>query len=127
MFTLPAVSSCNGDAVSISILRIRSANEEENGKARETLERLSKVANFRPGALRALLGDAIQRTDFARAERLAQDLQMSEQVRFTDYLLCLDFYRKLDEKKFAALLEKIKSVAARNPTDVALLMDWIPC
>lgn len=109
----------------LAVLRIRSTNDEENGKARETLERLSKVANFRPGALRALLGDAIQRTDFARAERLAQDLQMSEQVRFTDYLLCLDFYRKLDEKKFATLLEKIKSVAARNPTDVALLMDWM--
>ena len=86
---------------------------------------LSKVTGFRAGALRALLGDAIQRNDFARAEKLAQELQMSEQVRFTDYLLCLDFYRKLDEKKFAALLEKIKSVAARNPTDVALLMDWM--
>ena len=50
---------------------------------------------------------------------------MSQQVTFSDYLLCLEFYRKLDEKKFSALLEKVKPVAARNPLDLALLMDWL--
>jgi hypothetical protein len=50
---------------------------------------------------------------------------MSQQVTFSDYLLCLEFYRKLDEKKFAVLLEKVKPVAARNPSDLALLMDWL--
>lgn len=109
----------------LAVLRVRSADAQEYANARETLERLTKVADFRAGALRALLGDSIQRNDFARAEKLAQDLQMSEQVRFADYLLCLDFYRKLDEKKFNALLGKVKPVAARNPADVALLMDWM--
>lgn len=109
----------------LAVLRIRAPKTEEYSNARDTLERLTKVANFRAGALRALLNDAIQRNDFATAEKRAQDLQMSEQVRFADYLLCLDFYRKLDEKKFNALLEKVKPVAARNPTDVALLMDWM--
>jgi predicted Zn-dependent protease len=109
----------------LAVLRIRSQDATESSNARAILERLSKVADFRAGALRALLNDAIQRNDFATAERRAQDLQMSEEVRFTDYLLCLDFYRKLDEKKFDALLEKVKSAAARNPTDVALLMDWM--
>jgi Tfp pilus assembly protein PilF len=109
----------------LAVLQIRSANAEENSDARNTLERLSKVPDFRAGALRALLTDAIQRSDFATAERLAQDLQMSEHVRFADYLICLDFYRKLDEKKFNALLEKIKPVAAHNPIDIALLMDWM--
>jgi predicted Zn-dependent protease len=109
----------------LAVLRVRSTDAQEYEQARATLERLTRVGAFRAGALRALLGDAIQRTDFARAEKFAQDLQMSEQVRFGDYLLCLDFYRKLDEKKFNALLEKIKPVAARNPTDVALLMDWL--
>ena len=50
---------------------------------------------------------------------------MSQQVTFADYLLCLEFYRKLDEKKFTALLEKVKPVAARDPVDLALLMDWL--
>jgi hypothetical protein len=50
---------------------------------------------------------------------------MSQQVTFSDYLLCLEFYRKLDEKKFSALLEKVKPVAARNALDLALLMDWL--
>lgn len=109
----------------LAVLRIRSSDTEEYANARSTLERLTKVTNSRAGALRALLNDAVQRSDFARAEKLAQDLQMSEHVRFGDYLLCLDFYRKLDEKKFNALLEKVKPVAARNPTDVALLMDWM--
>ncbi len=109
----------------LAVLRIRSQNADESSRARGTLERLTQMADFRPGALRALLTDAIQRNDFVAAEKRAQDLQMSEQVRFSDYLLCLDFYRKLDEQRFNSLLEKVKPVAARNPTDVALLMDWM--
>jgi predicted Zn-dependent protease len=109
----------------LAVLQIRSPDAEQSSNARATLERLSKLTDFRAGSLRALLNDAIQRSDFASAERLAQDLQMSEEVRFSDYLLCLDFYRKLDEKKFNALLEKVKPVAARNKTNVALLMDWM--
>jgi predicted Zn-dependent protease len=109
----------------LAVLRIRSQDADESANARATLERLTKVADFRAGALRSLLTDAIQRNDFATAEKRAQDLHMSEQVRFSDYLLTLDFYRKLDEKKFNALLEKVKPVAAKNSTDTALLMDWM--
>src|SRR5260221_4769877 len=50
---------------------------------------------------------------------------MSPEVGFGDYLLCLNFYRKLDAKKFDALLEKVKPVAVRNPNDLGLLMDWM--
>jgi lipopolysaccharide biosynthesis regulator YciM len=109
----------------LAVLRIRSLKQEEYDEARETLERLRKVPGFRTGAVRALLGDAIQRDDLERADSLAQDLQMSHQVTFADYLLCLDFYRKLDQKKFNAVLEKIKPVAAREPRDLGALMDWM--
>jgi Tfp pilus assembly protein PilF len=109
----------------LAVLRIRSLQQEEYDRARETLERLRKVPGFRTGAVRALLGDAVQRDDLERADSLAQDLQMSHQVTFADYLLCLDFYRKLDQKKFNAVLEKIKPVAAREPRDLAALMDWM--
>src|SRR6266705_597623 len=50
---------------------------------------------------------------------------MSQQVIFGDYLLCLNFYRKLDEKKFRPLLDRVKPFAARNPSDLAALMDWM--
>jgi predicted Zn-dependent protease len=109
----------------LAVLRIRSATPEKRDEARKILERLKGVPAYRAGSLRALLGDAIQMKDLPRADSLAQDLQMSQQVTFSDYLLCLEFYRKLDEKKFAALLEKVKPVAARNPLDLALLMDWL--
>ncbi|MFL6585222.1 MAG: hypothetical protein ACJ8KU_11975 [Chthoniobacterales bacterium] len=109
----------------LAVLQIRSKDEEKSADARQTLERLSKVIAYRPGALRALLSDAIQRSDLARADTLAQELQMSQQVTFADYLLCLDFYRKLDQKKLAAVLERVKPVAARNSADLALLMDWM--
>src|SRR5204863_5925092 len=65
------------------------------------------------------------RNDLAAADTLAQDLQMSPQVTFSDYLLCLNFYRKLDEKKFKVLLDKVKPVAARDPDDLALLIEWM--
>jgi hypothetical protein len=109
----------------LAVLRIRSSSPEKSDEARKVLERLSKVTGFRTGSLRALLSDAVQRNELDSADQLAQDLQMSQQVTFSDYLLCLEFYRKLDQQKFTALLEKVKPVAARNPLDLALLMDWL--
>jgi len=50
---------------------------------------------------------------------------MSPEVTFGDYLLCLNFYRKLDEKKFRLLLEKVKPFAARNSFDLVSLLDWM--
>jgi lipopolysaccharide biosynthesis regulator YciM len=109
----------------LAVLRMRSDDPQKIAESRTVLERLSKLPGFRAGSLRALLSDAVQRNELDRADTLAQDLQMSPQVTFSDYLLCLEFYRKLDEKKFSALLEKVKPVAARNPTDLALLMEWM--
>lgn len=109
----------------LGVLQIRSPDPEKYANAREQLERLSKVQGFRTGSIRALLNDALQRGDLERADRLAQDIQMTQQVTFGDLLLCLEFYHKLDEKKFAALLEKVKPIAARNRQDVASLVEWL--
>ncbi len=75
--------------------------------------------------MRALLNDAVQRNDRTAADSFAQQLQMSPEVTFGDYLLCLNFYRKLDEKKFRRLLDKVKPFAARNASDLASLIDWM--
>ena len=109
----------------LAVLQIRSSAEDTYFAARDTLERLSKVQEFRTGSLRALLSDAVERDDLKRADGLAQELQMAQKVTFADLLLCLNLYRKLDEKKFAALLDKVKPVAARNPDDIAALMKWM--
>lgn len=109
----------------LAALQIRSDDPAKAAQARASLERLSQLAPFRTGALRLLLTDAVDRSDLPAADKLAQDLQMSPQVAFSDYLLCLNFYRKLDEKKFNALLEKVKPVAARDPVNLATLMDWM--
>jgi Tfp pilus assembly protein PilF len=109
----------------LAALRIHSSDAGESAKARDTLQRLSQVAHYRTGALRALLNNAVARNDLAAADNFAQQLQMSPEVTFSDYLLCLNFYRKLDEKKFRPLLEKVKPFAARNPSDLASLMNWM--
>ncbi|MFN2477400.1 MAG: tetratricopeptide repeat protein [Chthoniobacterales bacterium] len=109
----------------LAVLQIRSSEETKYFDARETLERLSKVQGYRVGSLRALLGDAVERDDLQRADPLAQELQMAQRVTFQDLLLCLQLYRKVDEKKFTALLEKVKPVAARDGADLAALMDWM--
>lgn len=108
-----------------SALRIKSPDPEKRTAARTILERLEKSAPFRAGALRALLSDAVQRNDTTAADQLAQDLQMSPQVTFPDLLLCLDFYKKLDGKKFSALLDKVKKFAAGNAADLAALLEWM--
>src|SRR5437879_4736532 len=109
----------------LAALQIRSQEPENSAQARANLERLTQVPEFHTGALRALLNDAVDRSDLQTADRFAQQLQMSPEVSFGDYLLCLNFYRKLDARKFGALLEKVKPVAARNSSDLGLLMDWM--
>lgn len=113
----------------LAALQIRSSEPERSAAARETLERLRQSQPFRTGSLRALLNDAIDRGDLEAADKFAQELQMSQQVTFNDYLLCLNLYLRRDEtkddKKFEALLEKVKPVAARSSSDLALLMVWM--
>src|SRR6266478_3496155 len=109
----------------LAALQIHSSDSEKSAKARETLDRLSKLAPYRTGALRALLNDAVARNDLLAGDNFAQQLQMSQEVTFGDYLLCLNFYRKLDEKKFHLLLERVKPFAAKNPSDLASLMRWM--
>ncbi len=109
----------------LAVLQILSPDPEKNAAARNQLERLSKVAQFRTEALRALLDNALRQNQSDAANELAQALQMSPQVTFADYLLCLDLYRKLNPKKFDALLGKVKPVAARNGHDLAQLLAWM--
>ena len=109
----------------LAALQIHSSDSQKNANARENLERLSKLVPYRTGALRALLNDAVGRNDLSSADNFAQQLQMSQEVTFSDYLLCLNFYRKLDEKKFRPLLERVKPFAAKNPSDLASLMEWM--
>ena len=109
----------------LAALQIRSKEAEKSKNARDALQRLSKIAPYRTGALRALLNDAVERHDLIAADGFAQQLQMSPDVTFGDYLLCLNFYRKLDEKKFRLLLEKVKPFAARNASDLAALIEWM--
>jgi predicted Zn-dependent protease len=109
----------------LAALQIRSKDPEKSKNARNTLDRLSGMAPYRTGALRALLNDAVERNDLTAADDFAQQLQMSPEVTFGDYLLCLNFYRKLNEKKFRQLLEKVKPFAARNASDFASLIEWM--
>ena len=109
----------------LAALRIHSGDWEKSAEARDTLQRLSKVPPYRTGALRALLNDAVANNDLAAADNFAQQLQMSPEITFNDYLLCLNFYRKLDEKKFHPLLEKVKPFAAQDASNLASLMDWM--
>jgi predicted Zn-dependent protease len=113
------------DLYQFNLAALQIHDAQKNAKARENLERLSKLAPYRTGALRALLNDAVARNDLSAADNFAQQLQMSQEVTFGDYLLCLNFYRKLDEKKFHPLLERVKPFAAKNPADLASLMEWM--
>jgi lipopolysaccharide biosynthesis regulator YciM len=109
----------------LAVLQILSPDPEKNAAARNQLERLSKVAQFRTEALRALLDNALRQNQTDAANEFAQALQMSPQVTFADYLLCLDLYRKLSPNKFDALLDKVKPVAARDGHDLAQLLSWM--
>ncbi len=109
----------------LAALQIHSGDPEKSTKARDTLQRLSTVGPYRTGALRALLNDAVARNDLTAADNFAQQLQISPEITFGDYLLCLNFYRKLDQKKFRVILDRVKPFAARDPSDLASFIDWM--
>ncbi|PYK31198.1 MAG: hypothetical protein DME57_04550, partial [Verrucomicrobia bacterium] len=109
----------------LAAIQIRSADPEKSAQGRAILERLTQNPQFRGGTLRALLTDAVDRNDLQGADKFAQQLHMSADISFGDYLLCLNFYRKLDPKKFDAVLDKVKPVAAKNPNDLGMLMEWM--
>src|SRR5436190_3150156 len=109
----------------LAALQIHSSDSEKNARARDTLQRLTKFAAYRTGALRALLNDAVTRNHLSAADNFAQQLQMSPEVTFGDYLLCLSFYRKLDDKKFRGVLERVKPLAARDSVELASLIGWM--
>jgi len=109
----------------LAALQVLSSDPQKNAAARSQLERLSKVAQFRTEALRALLNSALRQNQTDTANALADELQMTPQVTFADYLLCLDLYRKLNPKKFDALLNKVKPVAAHKGADAAQLLEWM--
>ena len=109
----------------LAALQIHSADPEKSTKARDALQRLSTVGPYRTGALRALLNDAVARNDLTAADNFAQQLQISPEITFGDYLLCLNFYRKLDQKKFRVILDRVKPFAARDPSDLASFIDWM--
>lgn len=109
----------------LAVLQARSPDPERNTAARNQLERLSELPQFRTEALRARLDHALRQNQSEAANELAQELQMSPQVTFADYLLCLDLYRKLNPQTFEALLDKVKPVAARNGHDLAQLLTWL--
>ncbi len=109
----------------LAALQIHSGDPGKSTKARDTLQRLSTVGPYRTGALRALLNDAVARNDLTAADNFAQQLQISPEITFGDYLLCLNFYRKLDQKKFRVILDRVKPFAARDPSDLASLIDWM--
>jgi Tfp pilus assembly protein PilF len=109
----------------LAALQIHSSDPAKKTKARENLERLSKLSPYRTGALRALLDDAVERNELSAADNFAQQLQISPEVTFDDYLLCLKFYRKLNEKKFRSSLERVKPFATRSSSDLASLMEWM--
>src|SRR6266540_6370308 len=109
----------------LAALQIHSGDPEKSTKARDSLQRLSTVGPYRTGALRALLNDAVARNDLTAADNFAQQLQISPEITFGDYLLCLNFYRKLDQKKFRVILDRVKPFAARDPSDLASLIDWM--
>src|SRR5207237_5960370 len=90
----------------LAALQIHSTDAGKSAKARETLERLSKIAPFRTGALRALLNDAVARNDLAAADNFAQQMQMSQQFTFADFLLCIILYRILAQKTFRYIIDR---------------------
>src|SRR5438552_8646327 len=78
-FAIALKQDSNNDLYKFNLaaLQIHSLDLEKSAQARNLLEQLTQAPQFRTGALRALLTDAVDRNDLPAADRSAQQLQMS--------------------------------------------------
>lgn len=109
--------------VNLASLRL-SRNDGAAQAARTELETVHAVADkTRLLAIRALLGDAVKRSDAARSGALRSQMQALPDRTWNDELLCLEAL--LGQAEFHPELARLQGMSRVDPIRVVALADWL--
>ena len=109
----------------LAALRLGSRNGATHDAAVAALEEFSRKPAKRPEALRALLGDATNYSDWDRAGKFADALVAEPGATFQDRLTRLATLRAMKSDDATAYLFELRDGALSTPGDLYLLCMWM--
>ena len=108
----------------LAVIRLQSTNASVHEAAVATLEQLATDPAHNRDALRNLVGAALKRSDFARAETHSKQLLAITPLAFPDRLLHLTVLKEANRPEFAPYLASLEALAAEEVKNVNALGSW---
>jgi hypothetical protein len=93
--------------LNLTITQLHSKDETKQDQARTKLAALQEEPSIRLEASRVLLGDALDRQQFAAAVKIADKMETYPDLGFVDRLLCLAAIQKAQDPRFSAAFAAI--------------------
>ena len=109
----------------LAVIHLQSTNAATQEAAITTLEQLATNPAHNHDALRNLVGAALKRNAFARAQTWSKQLLTLTPLGFPDRLLHLTVLKAADSPEFAEYLSSLESLAAQEAKDVSALGSWL--
>lgn len=109
----------------LALVRLASKTADGRADAWKTLTELSPTPSAGADALRALLADATDHADFARASEYSDALTAHPGSNFSDKLTRLGLLRQMKSRAATGYLMDLQNAALGNPADLYLLFMWM--
>ncbi|MGA2852508.1 MAG: tetratricopeptide repeat protein [Verrucomicrobiota bacterium] len=111
--------------MSLAVVRLQSGDPKLITDSRTTLELLRTDRQLGLLAARSLVAESAARHEFARAERLSQQILTNQQASFSDRIVHLAILNVEKSPCFAGFLVETKKSAEENPFYVGELVSWM--
>ena len=109
----------------LALVRLASKTADGRADALKMLRELIPSPTAGADALRALLADATDNADFARASEYSDALTAHAGSTFSDKLTRLGLLRQMKSRAATGYLMDLQNAALRNPADLYLLFMWM--
>ena len=111
--------------MSLAVVQLQSKNPKVITDSRITLELLATDGKLGILPLRSLIAESIMGRDFARAERLSQQVLTNTQAAFGDRMLHLTILHSAGRTNFQTFLKQTQKKALEHPVFVGELAAWL--
>ena len=111
--------------MSLAVMRLQSRNPRIVADSRITLELLNADGKLGILPLRSLVAESVAIRDFARAERLSNQVLTNTASSFGDRMLHLSILHASGQTNFQGFLKDLQQKAVRDPVYVGELVSWL--
>jgi Flp pilus assembly protein TadD len=111
--------------MSLAVVQLQSRDSKAVTDSRITLELLNADGKLGILPLRSLVAESVAARDFARAERLSNQVLTNAQSSFADRMLHLSILRAARQTNFLTFLKDLQHQAVQEPVYVGELASWM--